>query len=472
MQHIAGLETGRVVLRDKAGVEVPRQEPGMGQQRGLERNIARYAANHETVQRLAHHRNRLRPVLPVHDQLGDHRVVKHRDLTAVLYPRIHPHTVPMRGVGRKHGLRRRRKTHQAPGAGQEVAKRVFGVDTAFDGPAVTLDLRLRQWQWLARSDPDHELHQIQPGDTFSHRVFYLEPGVHLQEIKALVPADHKFHRARALVAHRLGQRHRLLAHGTARSVADKRAGRFLDHFLVPALDRALALVEVDHVALAVAHELDLDMPWLLDKLLHEHPVVAKAVARLVAAAGKPFERLLIVERHPQALAAAAGAGLDHDRVTDAFGYFDRAFGRFYRLVDARYAIHAGRQRELLGRDLVAHGGDRIVLGADEDQAFVLHAFGKFGVFAQKAIAGMDSLGAALLAGGDDALGHQVTLAAGRRAYKHRFVGQRHMARIAVGVGIHGHGLDAHLAGRFNDPAGDFTSIGDENLVKHMLLPSR
>ncbi len=40
-------------------------------------------------------------------------------------------------------------------------------------------------------------------------------------------------------------------------------GRFFDHLLVAALDGALALVQVDHVAVAVAQDLDLDVARLL-----------------------------------------------------------------------------------------------------------------------------------------------------------------------------------------------------------------
>ena len=46
---------------------------------------------------------------------------------------------------------------------------------------------------------------------------------------------------------------------------------------------------------------------------------------------------------------------------------------------------------------------------------------------------MHRLCARLLAGGNDAVGQQVTFAAGGRADVDGFVGQLHMARVAVGV---------------------------------------
>ncbi|MCY1560282.1 hypothetical protein D9M68_974020 [compost metagenome] len=79
-------------------------------------------------------------------------------------------------------------------------------------------------------------------------MLHLQAGVHLQEIEVLVLADHKLHRARALVLHRLGQGHGLLAHGLARGVRNEGRRGLFDHLLVATLDRALAFIQVDHVA--------------------------------------------------------------------------------------------------------------------------------------------------------------------------------------------------------------------------------
>ena len=53
------------------------------------------------------------------------------------------------------------------------------------------------------------------------------------------------------------------------------AGALLDHLLVPALHRAVALAEVDHVPPAVAEDLHLDVAGLLDELLDVDRAVAE-----------------------------------------------------------------------------------------------------------------------------------------------------------------------------------------------------
>ena len=66
----------------------------------------------------------------------------------------------------------------------------------------------------------------------------------------------------------------------------------------------------------------------------------------------------------------------------------------------------------------------------------------------------------LLAGGNDAVGQQVTFAAGGRADVDGFVGQLHMASVAVGVRVNGDGGNAHAAGGGDDAAGDLSAISD------------
>ncbi len=87
----------------------------------------------------------------------------------------------------------------------------------------------------------------------------LQPGVHLQEVEALVLAGDELDRSGGIVAHRLGQRDGLLAHPPARLGIEQRRGRLLDDLLVAALDRAFALAEIDDVAVLVAEQLDLDV---------------------------------------------------------------------------------------------------------------------------------------------------------------------------------------------------------------------
>ena len=65
---------------------------------------------------------------------------------------------------------------------------------------------------------------------------------------------------------------------------------------MPALDRALALPEVDDVAVGVAQHLDLDVPGLLDELLEEDAVVAEGGLGLGPAGREALGGLVVVRR--------------------------------------------------------------------------------------------------------------------------------------------------------------------------------
>ncbi len=55
---------------------------------------------------------------------------------------------------------------------------------------------------------------------------------------------------------------------------------------MPALDRAVALAELDAVAGGIEEDLDLDVPGALDEPLEDEPVVAEDGGRLATAAAR------------------------------------------------------------------------------------------------------------------------------------------------------------------------------------------
>ena len=90
-----------------------------------------------------------------------------------------------------------------------------------------------------------------------------------------------------------------------------------------ALERTFALVQVHGVALAVGHDLYLDMPRFLDELLYQDSVVAETRTGLIGRTFETVPALVVVAGDAHALAAATGAGLEHDGVAQLVGDFDR-----------------------------------------------------------------------------------------------------------------------------------------------------
>jgi hypothetical protein len=185
--------------------------------------------------------------------------------------------------------------------------------------AAGADLLLAQRQGLAGGDPELPLDQVQAGDRLRDRVLDLEAGVHLDEVEPAVGGEQELDRAGTLV----GRGQRRLDGGAAERLAQARrqarGRRLLDHLLVAALERAVALEQVDRVPVAVGEHLDLDVARALDQALQQHPVVAEGGTRLAAAGGERLAERGQVVDPAHALAAAAGSGLDQQRRADPGG---------------------------------------------------------------------------------------------------------------------------------------------------------
>src|SRR5450756_1423048 len=103
---------------------------------------------------------------------------------------------------------------------------------------------LLDWEPLAGGDADLRLHDVDAGDHFRHRVFDLQPRIHLDEIKFTVLVE-KFERAGALVADLAACLGAALADPDTAARRQVRRRRFLDDLLVTPLHRAIAVTEID-----------------------------------------------------------------------------------------------------------------------------------------------------------------------------------------------------------------------------------
>ncbi len=163
------------------------------------------------------------------------------------------------------------------GGGHEIVVGVFGIDAAFDRPALLLHLLLGVAQRPAAGDADLLVDDVDAGDHLGHRVLHLQAGVHLQEVEVAVLIHQELDRPGVDVAHRLGGPHATLAHPLAQLLVfvDERRGRFLQELLVPALQRALALAQVDDIAVLVGQDLELDVPRAFEQLFEVDVAIAK-----------------------------------------------------------------------------------------------------------------------------------------------------------------------------------------------------
>ena len=232
------------------------------------------------------------------------------------------------------------------------------------------------------------------------------------------------------------------------------------------LHRAIALVQMNDVAVAIAKHLDFNVAGPLHVLLDQHRIVAKTAARLTLARRQSLVKICRLLDDAHALAATACAGFDQHREPDGFGFLRQQGRCLVRAVVARHQGHTGFFHQLLGRCLQAHGLDGRRGRPDEHHTRLFAGIGEVGVLAQKTIARMDGLRPRLHGGLQDALPLQITVLRGVAADVHRFITGLHMGRLCVGIRVHGHGAHTQATGTGGHAAGDFAAVGDEDFVKH------
>ncbi len=189
--RLAGLEALGIFFLDEAGRQAPLAPARMVHQCADEGHVVLDAVDIEGVEGVGLGVDGGDARRPVGDELGDHRIVEHRDLAALLDAGVvaHRDVADLRSSGWRAIL------HQAADGRQEVAEGVLGVDAALDGPAVELHVRLLEGQLLAVGGADHQLDEVDAGDHLGDRMLDLEARVHLEEEEAPVLAGDELDRA-------------------------------------------------------------------------------------------------------------------------------------------------------------------------------------------------------------------------------------------------------------------------------------
>ena len=223
---------------------------------------------------------------------------------------------------------------------------------------------------------------------------------------------------------------------------------------------------MDGVAVAVAKHLDFDVAGALHVFFDQHRVVAKTAACLALTRRQGFGKVCFALDDAHALATAACAGFDEHRKTDALGFTGQQSGVLVCAVVARHQRHTGFFHQLFRGRFQSHGLDGRRGWPNEHHTRLQAGVGEVGVFTQKPIARVDGLGAGLHGGLQDALPLQIAVLRRVAADVHRLIAGLHMGRVGVGVREHRHGAHTHAAGSRGDAAGDFASVGDQDLAEH------
>ena len=357
--------------------------------------------------------------------------------------------------------------------GREVVGRVLGGHAALDGVAVDLEVvlvaetDLRVADRLPLGDEDLRTHEVDIRDHLGDGVLDLNAGVHLDEIMVAVAVDEELHRAGVDIADGLGNLHGVGVQLLADALGHAPRGRKLHDLLVAALQRAVALAEVAHVAVLVGKDLHLDVLGLHEIFLDEDVVIAEGLACLALDELERGDNVLGHFAQAHAAAAAAGRRLEDDGEAEADGLLERLLPVTQRLGAAGDDRHAALHGDLLGRELVAHLAEHVARGADERDAGRFAGAGKVRILGQEAVARVDGVDAAALGQIDDLGNVEIrTQRALVLADEICLVGTGAEHAQFVFLGVHGHGVDAEVIARAEDTHRDLAAVGSKDLVEN------
>ena len=196
---------------------------------------------------------------------------------------------------------------------------ILRIDAALNGMPTDFNVFLPEWQPFSGGHVHLQMYQVEAGHKFRYGVLNLQAGIHFEEIEVALLVHQEFDSTGVVIIRGLGDTHRYFTHALphvfVRRLAD---GDSSNHLLVAALHRALALAQIDRVAVLVGRSTCISM-WrgLVDELLEIQLTVAERALGLAAA--RPRRRSCSspgAAHHSHAFAAAAGRCFEHDRIAD------------------------------------------------------------------------------------------------------------------------------------------------------------
>ena len=446
------------MILDEADAQVAPPEGGVPHHPLVEGNAGGHPHDGQLVERARHAPDRRRAVGPPGDQLAQKGIVVATDVEPGTNAAVPAHPRARRHLEHLH----------PPGGGQEALEGILAGDPALDGVAAQAHILLGEGERFARRHPQLPLDQVDPRDQLGDGVLDLQPGVHLQEMEVAVEVQ-ELHRARADVADRARGPCRGLAHARPQLRRGHRRGRLLHQLLVPPLDRAFALAQMDQVPVSVAQHLHLDVPGRIQITLQIDRRIAEGCLRLAAGGRQRPLQSLRPLHHAHPLAAAPGRRLEQHRKADLASLPARLVRVANRARGTRNPRRARLLHQPAGAHLVAHRGDGVGFRADEHQPGVPHCAREHRPLRQKAISGVHRACPRARRDLEQPVGAKVALARGRWPDPVGFVRREHMGRAAVRLRVHGDAPHAQLPACAHDAQRDLAPVGDQNRFEHRRL---
>jgi len=244
------------------------------------------------------------------------------------------------------------------------------------------------------------------------------------------------------------------------------ARRDLDHFLMPSLGGAIALVQMQDVPVPVAQDLHFEMFGPGDVFLEKHRRIPERTPRLRLGFIQQRSQIARLRHDPHSATATTKGGLDDQRKADLARDLQSLCPIRDRVFGAGKNGDTDLSRQCPGRGLVTHAIQQFRLRSDEGDAGLATRTRKGGVFTQESVAGMDGIDSSIPGHGDNAI--DIKVGSHRPfafAHKVGFVRLEPMHAEAVFLRIDRHRAEPQFRAGAEDPDGDLGTIRHHQLPK-------
>ena len=218
-----------------------------------------------------------------------------------------------------------------------------------------------------------------------------------------------------------------------------------------------------HLVLIVL--LNLDVARLLDVLLDEHTVIAESSLSLLLGQMESSKSLLVVPGNTHTLTTTSSRGLDHHRVTNIVGDLQHLLVGVDLAVETGNGVHLSLHSQLLGANLISHSLNGVLARSAPADSLLLKSLGESPVLRKETVTRVDGISTGLTASLDDLISNEVGLSGRRGTNVNSFIGHLHVLGVAIGIGVDSNGLDTHALSGLEDTAGNFTTVGYQDLLE-------
>ena len=233
---------------------------------------------------------------------------------------------------------------------------------------------------FAAGEPELLADQVNPGDFLGNRVLHLQPRIDLEEGNSAVLANQEFTGPRALVPRfaqdRLGGR----VQAFVLLVRQERRRRFLNQFLVPALQRTIPGGHHHHRPVGVRQALRFDMPGSVQEAFDEAFSAAERGRGLAHGGIVELGDFLPVADHLDAAPTPAERGFNGQRQPEAVRKVQHFLDRGHRVLGSGHQRSPDPFSDMPGLDLVSELVDGSWGRADPGQPGIDDPLGEFSIF--------------------------------------------------------------------------------------------